>query len=286
MPTICCSGPIPSFADLHANALACMTFPPTGFSVPSLPGLRSPIYSGFSSANLEIVQLVQELQSFQFLTTLSALAAPLAGFLGGAIDDLLPKIPGTGIGLTGLLACDPSGLYAAVQAAITEHGIGAFPFVPTPIFHGISAPALETVNIVKFVLKGFMQSLTDAIFGLINSVTGELGLAAMPALPSFPTLAGIQSMILAQFPGAVSIADVLNKGLSALFAFPVPGFDAIPAFPAPLVPGMSSYAVEFADALNIFLAGLLATPLRLLIDFVSSTLGMLGFSFPAICITF
>jgi hypothetical protein len=289
---ICATTPIPDFNSLYNSALASMTFPPASISIPSLPTLMNPIYAGISHINGEIVQLVQELQSFQMMTTFSSFLTPLTSYLGLSLSAILPKIPGTALSLIDLLAMNPSAIYSAISAAVAQYGAGIFPFLKTPIFGSLSIPSIEIVATVKMVIKGYMSALLGTVFGLINQVTGKLKLPAMPALPTLPTLAQIEAQIMGAFPGFPSLSALINSGEASLNAMLasvwalVPSFPALPALPSPLIPNFSSLEHEFNEGLNVLYSSLVAYPMTLIMNFVTSTLSMLGFSFPTLCITF
>lgn len=289
---ICTSTPIPDFNSLYKAAMASMKFPPASISIPSLPTLMNPIYAGISNINSEIVQLVQELQSYQMMMTFSSFLTPLTSYLGLSLSAILPKIPGTALSLTDLLSMNPSTIYAGISAALAQYGAGIFPFLKTPIFGSLSVPSIEIVTTVKMVIKGYMNTLLGTVFGLINEVTGKLKLPAMPALPVLPTLAQIEAQIMGAFPGFPSISALINSGEASLNAMLasvealIPAFPALPALPSPLIPNFSSFEHEFNEGLNVLYSSLVAYPMTLIMNFVTSTLSMLGFSFPTICITF
>ncbi|EON13161.1 hypothetical protein [Pandoraea sp. SD6-2] len=289
---ICATTPIPDFNGLYEAARASMTFPPQGITVPALPSLRNPIYPGLSRTNDEIVQLVQELQSYQMLTTFSSFLNPLTSFLGLSPASILPKIPGTALNLIDLLAMSPGAIYDGVAAALAEYGSGIFPFVKTPIFQGLSIPSIEIVTTVKMAIKGYMNTLLGTVSGLIDQVTGKLKLPGMPALPTLPSFEAISAQIMGAFPGFPDLSALIRSGsvsLNALLASVgalVPAFPALPALPEPLIPNLSSFEHEFNEGLNVLYSSLVAYPMTLIMNFVTSTLSMLGFSFPAMCITF
>lgn len=288
MITVCTNSPIPSFQSLYDQVLAHMTFPPPELSIPALPGLKNPIYAGFSNINMEIVQLVQELQNYQLQITLMAVFEPLVAFLGGALENILPKIPGTDLTLIDLLACDPDTIYAAIAEAIAIHGIGIFPFVPNPMFSGLSIPAIEAVNVIKMVTRGYYVLLLNALLSLINQVADILEIGGLSGIPAIPTLSQVQAAILAAFPGFTSLTALIASGIGIQTLFSAISFPGLPTMlmPSPLIPGFSSYEAEFQEALAILYGNLTTVPLNIILDFVQNALGMLGFSFPTICISF
>lgn len=288
MLTLCASSPLPTFQSLYDSVVSSLTFPPIAITIPSLPSLKVPIYAGFSNTNLEIVQLIQELQSFQLQTTLMALIQPLVDFLGGAVEDFLPKIPHTDLTLIDLLACNPSHIYDVIAAAIAEHGLGIFPFVPNPMFGSFLIPAIEAVNVVKMIVRGYYIAVLNVITSLISSVTDILVVAGLPTIPTIPTLSDITDALLAAFPQFNSLSELIQSGISVDAIFGTLSFSGfLPlVIPSPLIPNFSSFEMEFQEGLSILYGDFLTAPLAIIVDFVQDTLGALGFDFPTLCISF
>lgn len=261
---ICAISPLPTFESLWSS----ISDVDMDFTIPSLPGIRTPIYDGYSNLKIELSQIIQELQQMQTLTTLSACLEPLASFLGGAIDDFMPKIPGTNISFTQILGGDPAALYAAIKQAILN-GVH-FPFVPTPMFQKLSIPEIEVAETVKAVMKGYMQSAISVITDLISQVVDQLELPGLPSLPVIPTdLASLKQYVL-DTSGLPSLTDALAAG-----RFPV----------AQLFARISNPEIEIQNQLSIYMNNLLMLPLQIIVDFINDTLSMLGATFPLICIT-
>jgi len=288
MINLCAPSPLPTFQSLYDPVVSHLTFPPIAITIPTLPSLKEPIYSGFSNTNLEIVQLVQELQNFQLQTTLMALIQPLVSFLGGALEDFLPKIPHTDLTLIDLLACNPNQIYDAIEVAIDEHGLSAFPFVPNPMFGSFSAPAIEAVNVVKMIVRGYYVAILNVITTLISSVTDILEVAGLPTIPTIPTLSDITDALLAAFPQFNSLSELIQSGISVDDIFGALSFGGFPplVIPSPLIPNFSSFEMEFQEGLSILYGDFLTVPLAIIVDFVQDTLGALGFDFTTLCISF
>lgn len=284
--TLCCDVPVPTFSALYQSLMDSLPDEIPELEIPSLPGLRNPIYDGFSHLGLELSQLVQELQQYQLSLTIFNVFKPLADFLGGALEDLLPKIPGTDLTLLDIIAMDTDRIYSAIQAAIDE-GF-KFPMLPDPIFPDLSIPALDTVATVKAVLRDYPADLLKKIKQLIDLVTGTLSISAVLEIPPLPTREDIIQAALLVFPDAENLVDLLSDdfGVQELFAaFTVPGFPPL-VLPNPLVIGFSSFSAELEEAMSIFQADALGALLQPIVDFCEDTLGALGFEFPKICITF
>ena len=260
---ICVDSPLPSFQSLWAN----ITDVNIDFSIPQLPGIRTPIYEGYSNLKMELSQVLQDMQQLQIMTTITACLQPLVSFLGGAIDDFMPKIPGTDISFTQLIGGNVEVLYASIKQAILN-GV-QFPFLPTPIFQKLSVPEIEIVETVKAVMKGYLQTAISIITDLISQVVDQLELPGLPALPTIPTdLPSLKQFIL-NISGFSTLEEVLVAGW-----FPVPN----------LFPGISNIEIELQNQLSIFMSNLLLLPLQIIVDFINDTLSMLGVTFPLICI--
>lgn len=284
--TLCCDVPVPTFTALYQSLMKGISGDIPELTIPKLPGLRSPIFDGFSHPGLELSNLVQELQQFQLSLTLFNVFKPLADFLGGALEDLLPKIPGTDLTLLDIIAMDSSRIYAAVQAAIDD-GF-KFLMLPNPIFPDLSIPALETVATVKAIIRSYPAMVVTKIKELVGLVTDALELPGLPSIPELPTRDAIVKAALEAFPEVEQIIDLLSDDFSVsdLFsAFALPGFPPL-ILPKPLIPGMSAFSLEIEEAMSIFQADALGALVQPIVDFCEDTLGALGFEFPKICITF
>lgn len=288
MITLCATSPLPTFKSLYDAVTEHLTFPPVSIVIPTLPTLKMPIYEGFSNTNMEIVQLIQGLQDFQLQTTLMALIQPLVSFVGGALEDFLPKIPHTNLTLVDLLAANPSVIYQEIMAAIAIYGVNIFPFVPNPMFSNLSLPSIEIVNIVKMVVRGYYVALLNTITSLISQVTDILQISNLGAIPTIPTLSEMLSTLLLAFPEFANINQLIQSGLSIDVLFAALSFNGFPplVLPVPLIPSFSSYEIEFQEALSIIYGDFLTIPLAIIVDFVQNALSMLGFSFPTLCISF
>lgn len=279
------------------------------FIVPTLP---TPIFDKFSNLNLEVMQFVQGLQDFQLQTTLSLMIKPLADFLGGAIDSFLPTIPNTSINLVDLLAGNMEKIKREIAEALANIGPMAFPMLPVPLFNSFSIPNIEAISTLKLILKGYYKDVMMIIPGMIDSVVGILQLPGLPALPTLPTLPDVKAMLLDKalalpnipkpptvpgmpplppIPATPTMKDIplllKLKGIEIPDLFSMLSFPGFPtlSLPKPLIPTMSNFELELNESLSILFADFLTVPLKKIMDFLEGTLGMLGFSFPTICIT-
>jgi hypothetical protein len=282
---LCATIPIPDFNTLYNAALPAFKIP---FTVPTLPSLPNPIYGNLKIPNVELLQIIQELQSYQFMTTFMSFLTPLTSFLGLSLDAILPKIPGTDLTLLDLMALIPNKISTAIQQALAHFGPGIFPALPVPLYYAVNIPSIQVTTAVKMAIKGYMNTLILLVESLINKVIGKLHLPGLPTIPVVPTMDVIMGMILGSIPTfPTSITALLNKySLNALLArVVIPGFPAFPALPEPLIPKLNMPEINLMEGINILYTNLLALPMTIMMDFCMRVLTMIGFSFPTICIT-
>lgn len=284
--TLCTDTPVPTFKALSDALAEKITGALPELTIPNLPGLRSPIYDGFSQLGMEISQLVQELQAFQINLTLFNVFKPIADLLGGSLADLLPKIPHTDLTLIDIVAGEAAPIYAALQAAM-EKGL-TFPGIPSPLFPGLSVPGIESVNTVKAILRGYMADLVTKATDAINAACLVLTIPPMAAGPHIPTYDDVVAFILEVYPQVAKIEDLEQLGITVQEIFALLVFPGIPPLilPDPLLPGFSNFSIEMQEAMAIFRAHALTGPIGPIVDFCNDALGSLGFSFPTICISF
>lgn len=283
MPTICTNSPFPTFQDLIGGVT--FTWPPTIPTLPAMPSIPSPMLPGISIPNLEIVNIIQQLQTYQLLATVGILFDKILGQLGLDILAVIPPIPELSFKLPDLLALDAQPLIDAIKAKLA---LGITFGFPTPLLPGMSMPSLEAIQISKYLTIQYIPTLLDILVGKIMDVLDLLSISGSLSIPTVPTLAELKTMLMANLPDFPDLNTAYAAlGLNGIFAgLTIPGFPAMPAFPDPLIPGMSSFSIDINEALSIFLANLSAYPIQVVVDFVMSKLSMLGFSFPPICFTF
>jgi hypothetical protein len=138
----------------------------------------------------------------------------------------------------------------------------------------------------------------DIVLGLINQITGKLEIAGLSVIPiKIPTMAEIKSLMmdaaLSLVPNNIpylddiqALAELAKNGINIsdlIASIAIPGFPSI-ALPSPLLPSLSSFALEIQRAVSIMFNDFVASIMSKLVDFVQSTLGMLGITFPTIAI--
>ena len=293
--SICTNSPLPSIDSIVAGLKSKLTYPPVLPSLPKLPVLPSlpnPIYGSINKPNMELINIANELQSFQMQTTMMNMIKPMVSLLGISLDGFLPKIPGLGINLTTLLSMGSAqALFAAIKGAM-QRGF-QFPGVPSPIFPTLKIPDMEVFHTMQLVVSNYMQTVTTAIIGLIGSVTRKLKIPDMPAMPSIPSPNDVIALATQKMEAAKNAAiakglalSSINLNLPALFAsISFPGLPAMPVLPNPLVPHFSIPHVEFVQMLTSLMNSLTTGVLVPIMNFINNTLKrFIGFTFPTICI--
>lgn len=173
--------------------------------------------------------------------------------------------------------------------------------LPMPIFPDISALQMEAMEIVKAIKSFLLNGAVELVLGFINRVCGILELKTfLDMFPvKIPTIAEIKQMLwdtaLSMLPDSLPFADdiammkaLLENGISLdmlLAQLSIPGFPSI-VLPNPLLPSFSSLAIEIQKACQILISDFIASMMKKLVDFVKSTLGMLGIQFPLLQIPF
>lgn len=287
MLQICASIPIPTFNSLYADALSAMTIPPGNITIPLLPAIPNPIYPGFNCTNLEIVQIVAQLQSFQLLTTLLSFLQPLVEFLDISLDSILPKIPGTNLTLLDLLALDPTKIYDTLSV-IPLSILASFPGVPNPLTYSITAPSIDIITAIQGVINGYVNTVTNTVVSLINDVVNILDIGGLPTIPVVPSLESLQAIIIPPTLPIVDVTKLLNQfSLNDLLALiPIPGFPAFPLLPIPLVVSVDIPEINMMLGLNLFYTNLTMFPMTIIFNFIENVLSeFIGFSFPTVCIS-
>lgn len=212
---------------------------------------------------------------------------PLTNFLGQDLSSVMPKVPELNISLPDIMNGNPQDLINSVKAKL-DQGI-TFPNIPSPLFPDMSIPQFESIQITGNLIKSYLMTIPDFIFGLINQVTGKLKLPGMPSLPTMPSLSDVQAMIMSKVDGATSYLDVIKSGLSMnqIFDFQLPSFPKMPSLPDPLIPNVKMPEFEFNEYYGNLMNHLTAFNLQPCMDFCNGTLGSkLPFSFPTMCVPF
>lgn len=252
--------------------------------IPDLLGLPDEIFSQYSNIMQEFLEIIDAIKYQADTLTMMNIFQPLASVIGGSLEDLLPKIPVLDISILDIVGGRIDALYGAVKAAM-EKGL-QLPFVPSKIFESFSNFEKEALVSLKMILVGYKELLINTMQSMISSAMSILKISGViPVIPVIPSIEQLKNLVSSAFPEYeswyslitnVDISQVL--GVIGFSGFVIPEFDFIPNY--------SNYEQYFMETLNQIKDGITSMGLRMLVDFVESTLGKLGFSFPPIIIRF
>lgn len=255
--------------------------------IPIIPTLQEYIYEGYSSVMEEINEFIEGLKTYQDLLSQFNIIKVLADVIGGAIEDLIPKIPIIDISIIDILSGNIKALYAAVKQMILEQI--QIPFVPLPLYETISNYTKEVVASVKIILTAYKNMLTTAITDMVKQVLDILEISAiLPLLFTVPTIEELKELLLSLFPDVYSIYELIKKYdidyimdmLKNILPFPIPNFTT------PMTKFFSSLEEELNQKLNQIADFAGSLNMKMIIDFIKDNLSMLGIEFPTICIEF
>jgi len=255
--------------------------------IPVIPTLQEYIYEGYSSVMEEINEFIEGLKNYQDMLSQFNIVKVLADVIGGAIEDLIPKIPVINISIIDILSGNIKALYDAVKQMILDQI--QIPFVPLPLYETISNYTKEVVASVKMILTSYKNMLTTAITDMVKQVLDILEISAiLPSLFTAPTVEELKEILLSLFPDVSSIYELIKKYdidyimdmLKNILPFP------IPSFTSPITKFFSSLEEELNQKLNQIADFAGSLNMKMLIDFIKDNLSMLGIEFPTICIEF
>lgn len=255
--------------------------------IPVIPTLQEYIYEGYSSVMDEINEFIEGLKNYQDMLSQFSIIKVLADVIGGAIEDLIPKIPVIDISIIDILSGNIKALYDAVKQMILDQI--QIPFVPLPLYETISNYTKEVVASVKMILTAYKNMITTAITGMVNQVLDILEISAiLPLLFTIPTVEELKEILLSLFPDVSSIYELIKKYdidyimdmLKNILPFPIPDFTP------PTTKFFSSLEEELNQKLNQIADFAGSLNMKMIIDFIKDNLSMLGIEFPTICIEF
>lgn len=254
---------------------------------PVIPTLQEYIYEGYSSVMEEINEFIEGLKNYQDMLSQFNILKVLADVIGGAIEDLIPKIPIINISIIDILSGNIKSLYDAVKQMILEQI--EIPFVPLPLYETISNYTKEVVASVKMILTSYKNMITTAITDMVKQVLDILEISAiLPLLFTIPTVEELKEILLSLFPDVTSMYELIKKYdidyimdmLKNILPFPIPNFTP------PTTKFFSSLEEELNQKLNQIADFAGSLNMKMLIDFIKDNLSMLGIEFPTICIEF
>lgn len=254
---------------------------------PIIPTLQEYIYEGYSSVMEEINEFIEGLKNYQDMLSQFNIVKVLADVIGGAIEDLIPKIPIINISIIDILSGNIKALYDAVKQMVLDQI--QIPFVPLPLYETISNYTKEVVASVKMILTAYKNMITTAITDMVKQVLDILEIiATLPLLFTIPTVEELKELLLSLFPDVSSIYELIKKYdidyimdmLKNILPFP------IPSFTPPTTNFFSSLEEELNQKLNQIADFAGSLNMKMIIDFIKENLSMLGIEFPTICIEF
>ena len=253
-----------------------------GIELPKLMGLPDPIFAGYSNIPQELMEVVDAIKYQVDTITMMNVFTPLVAVIGGSLSDFLPKIPVLDVSIIDIVNGQIGSLHTAIVEALKK-GI-KLPFLPTELFQSYSNYAKEAMVALKMILVGYKEMLLSTMQSMIKSAMSILKVSGViPPLPVIPTIDQLKQTALEAYPEYnswyelttnVDVSDII--GSFGLGAFVIPEIDFIPNY--------SNYEVYLMDSLNQIKDQFTTMGLSILVDFVESTLGVLGFSFPSITI--
>ena len=267
---------IPNFQDFVESVME--------IPIPKLFGLPDPIFVGYSNTMQELTEIVDAIKYQADTLTMMNIFKPLVSVIGGSLSDLLPKIPVLNFSIIDIVNGEIGALYDTVVVAL-KNGV-KLPFVPMNIFDSYSNYAKESLLALKMILVGYKELLLSTMQSMIKNVLDILKISAvLPVLPVIPTIEQLKQTALNAFPEYESWYELITNvdiskviGVFGLGSFVLPEVSFIPNF--------SNYEQYLLESFNQIKDHFSTLSLSMLVDFVKSTLGVVGFTFPKICIGF
>lgn len=253
-----------------------------GIQIPNLLGLPKEIFSKYSNTVQEVMEIIDAIKYQADTLTMMNVFQPLVSVLGGSLESLLPKIPVLGISLIDIVGGRVQGLYDAVKLALQE-GV-KLPFVPLKIFEGFSNFEKEALIALKMILVGYKEMLLNTMQSMISSAMSILKISGtLPILPEIPSIDQLKSLALNSFPEYDTWYNLV-RNLDPTSILSAIGFGMFVIPEINFLPNYSNYEQYLMESLNQIKDAISSIALRLLVNFVENTLGMLGFKFPTITI--
>jgi hypothetical protein len=295
---LCVSTPLPTFSSLQSAISSLIAQRPPGLSIPSLPTMPSPLYSGIYNPSIYLNMVCAQLQITQLLDLILAMFMPIAKILEASLDDLLPKIPGLNINLIDLLSGDASAFIKKLEGVAVSTLIG-FAGLPASIYNHLISPAMSAVDSFQILIINYFAALVNTLTNLVNRVAKILsgGTLSIPTVPDMGTI--FNDYILPLLPNIPQIPRPLylpDLGrLLALLGIPnipnfqallalvhIPGFSFDSTFSVPFYVGLSMPEFEVVQMFKSFYANIITAPLQLILNFINSL--HLSVLLPKICI--
>lgn len=252
--------------------------------IPSLLGLPDPIFPDYSNVFQELTEVIDAIKYQVDTLTMINIFKPLASVIGGSLEDLLPKIPVLNFSIVDIINGEIQPLYDAVVEALKQ-GI-KLPFLPLQMFENYSNYAKESLLALKMILVGYKEMLLTSMQDMVKDVMKILDISGIiPTLPTIPTIDELKNIALSAFPDYTSWYELItNVDISKIIG--VFGLDLFILPEISFIPNFSNYEQYLMECFNQIKDHYLSLGLKMIVDFVESTLGVLGFTFPAFYIRF
>ena len=252
--------------------------------IPNLFSLPTPLFSGYSNIMQELVEVIDAIKYQADTLTMMNIFQPIASVIGGSLRDMLPKIPVLDISLLDIVGGNIKGMYDAVKSALSK-GL-SLPFLPTNIFENYSNLEKEALVALKMILVGYKEALLNTMQSMVSSAMSILKISGvLPVLPTVPTIDQLKALALLAFPEYDSWYSLISK-VEVPEIIAVLGFSTLVIPDLGFRPNYSNYEQYLMESLNQIKDGLISQGLKMMVDFVENTLGVIGFSFPTITIRF
>lgn len=252
--------------------------------IPKLLSLPEPMFIGYTNPLQELMEIPDAIKFQADALTMMGIFTPLVSVIGGNLEDLLPKIPVLNFSILDIVSGNIQSLHGAVVEALKD-GV-KLPFLPVEMFESYSNFAKESLLALKMILVGYKQMLISTMQSMIKSALKILKLSGtLPTLPTIPSVEQLKGMVLSSFPEYDSFYELLaNEDISIITGAFGLGHLLLPEID--FIPNYSNYEQYLMESFNQIVDHFSSLGLRLLVGFVESSLGMLGFTFPEFCIGF
>jgi hypothetical protein len=270
--TICVPNPIPLFTDVYNLFLPLLSLKLPSFTFPSLPTLPFPLYLNINCPSIQAVMIAAELQCTQLLNLIYAIIQPVVNYLGIAIADILPNIPGLGINLIQLLEGNVAQFIAQLES-FSISTLLALAGIPAELYDKLVVPAFSAVHAFQLLVRSYFAALLNTLVSLINRISAF----SLPTIPDFATFFAAVLSAIPNFSFNVNIPNLQN--LLALVT--IPGFAFLSLLPNPLYPNLSIPEFELIELLKNLYTDFITAPLTLILNFIQN---ILSITIPTICV--
>lgn len=271
MTRVCATSPLPSYLSLKEAFAEVFKFP--GVKFPDLLTFGDLSLGSIDDLEQKISNWIHAFQQSSFLSVVKLIMDPIVSILGGAIDDLLPKLPVLELTFTNFISLNVNDLYEQIKIAFRTKYDELAALFEFPIFDGFDELDLTIPAIATNLFTKFFELTIGKLVKLIKQVTDILEIAGMPKLPEIPTKPEIKSMMLEQMQQYnLSLADAIKK------LFPIlPS----PIIPVPLFDTKDIPTIELEHVVSIIATEFQFLPMKIITDFIQDILGV---DLPVLCI--